>query len=47
MTEPEAVPKRNMSVPAAVFMLCLGGLALLFSKVRARRKAKAKEGSKE
>jgi len=42
MNEPELVPKRNLPIAAAIFMLCLGGAGLVVSKVVSRVKKKLK-----
>jgi hypothetical protein len=39
MEEPVSVPKRHMPVSALIFMLCLGSVALVFSKVKGKIKA--------
>jgi hypothetical protein len=39
MEEPVSIPKRHMPVAALIFMLCLGSVALVFSKVKGKIKA--------
>jgi hypothetical protein len=45
MEEPTPVPKRQIPVAALIVMLCLGGVALVFSKAKGKIKAKIRAGA--